>query len=61
MDEDTDADDGDPWVQANVRVRRSMKDAVKERAESVDCTRDEWIRRALEWALRQPIGTKVRT
>lgn len=54
-------DEADEWEQANVRMRRSMKDAVKARADDVGCTRDEWIRRAIEWALRQAIGTKVRS
>ena len=41
----------DPLVQMNVRVPISVKDVVATRAERIGISRDEWIRRAIEFAL----------
>lgn len=52
--------------QMNVRVPRSMIDMLDERRAGlseqtgVKISRDEWIRRVIEWALIQPPGTPVR-
>jgi len=53
-------------VQMNVRVPRSMLEMLDERRRGlsdqtgVKVSRDEWIRRVIEWALLQPPGTPVR-
>jgi len=53
-------DDDDPWVQVNVRMRRSMRDALDARRGLLGLTRDAWFRYVTEWALLQPLGTLVR-
>jgi hypothetical protein len=44
----------------NVRVRQSMLATLDTRRKGLGLTRDEWIRRVIEWALLQPPGTPVR-
>jgi len=54
------SDEEDPWVQMNVRVRRSMLNRVDERRKKLKLTRDDWTRHVFEWALLQPPMTEVR-
>lgn len=51
--------DGEPaeveeLVQMNVRVPRSLRDAIDARREPLNLSRDKWVARALRWALAQP-------
>lgn len=43
-------------VQIGHRLRdEEMRKAIDERAERIGISRAEWINRALEWALSQPV------
>lgn len=46
-------------VQMNVRVPCSMRTALDDRRRCLGISRDEWVRRVIEWALTQPLGTPV--
>ena len=48
-------------VQMNVRVPESMRAAIDTRRHQLGLSRDEWMRRVIEWALHQPPGTPVHT
>lgn len=50
----------DPWVQMNVRVRKSMLARVDARRKKLEMSRDDWTRHVFEWALLQPPMTAVR-
>lgn len=41
-------------VQMNVRVPPAIRDAADARRAPLGISRDEWVTRALTWALRQP-------
>jgi len=49
----------DPLVQMNVRIPRSMRVEIESRSMRVGIGRDEWLRRVMEWALRQPESSRV--
>lgn len=51
----------DPWVQMNVRIRKSMYDRLDARRKNLELTRDDWVRHVIEWALLQPPATPVHT
>lgn len=53
--------ENDPWVQCNVRLRKSMYERLEVRRKMLDLTRDDWVRHVVEWALLQPPGTPVHT
>lgn len=46
-------DPGDELVQMNVRVPKSLRDAIDARRASKGLSRDKWCTRALTWALQQ--------
>lgn len=45
--------DDDPLVQMNVRVPKSLRDAIDARRATKGLSRDKWVTRALTWALQQ--------
>ena len=48
-------------MQMNVRVPATMKVAIETRRRLIGVSRDEWVRRALTWALQAPVGTPCHT
>jgi hypothetical protein len=50
----------DPWVQCNIRLRKSMLARLDQRRKVLNLTRDDWFRHLIEWGLFQPPGTPVR-
>lgn len=56
----TDPPEDDPYIQVNIRIRRSMKERVDARRAKFGLSRDDWMRHVIEWALFQPPGTPVR-
>jgi hypothetical protein len=46
-------------VQMNIRVPEVMRSSVDKRARSLGIPQGEWVRRALAFALDQPIGSPV--
>jgi predicted HicB family RNase H-like nuclease len=42
-------------IQINVRVPKGLKDAIEERRLKVGISRNEWMVRALTWAVDQPV------
>lgn len=47
----------DPRVQMNVRLPRSLVETCDLRRAALGLTRDEWVRRALTFALTTPPGS----
>lgn len=44
----------DPKVQVNVRLPVTLRDEMDARRAPLGLSRDEWMRRALVWAMSQP-------
>lgn len=42
----------------NVRVKRSLRNDIDARRAPLGLSRDEWVARALKWALNQPPRTR---
>jgi len=50
-------DPNDPLVQCNVRIPRSLKEAIDERRDLKGLSRDRWVTNALSWVLQQTVPT----
>jgi metal-responsive CopG/Arc/MetJ family transcriptional regulator len=50
-------DNHDERVQMNVRLPRNLVTTLDARRATLGLTRDEWVRRAITYALLQPSGT----
>lgn len=51
-------DEPDPRVQMNVRIPKSLRDTIDLRRATLGLSRDEWIRRAVSYALSVPPGSQ---
>lgn len=48
-------------IQINQRVEPELLERIEARATKVGCTRNEWVIRALQWALAQPETERPKT
>lgn len=49
----------DNTEQMNLRTDPATKDRIAERASKVGISRNEWMNRALKWALDQPVAERT--